>query len=164
MQRNVLIALAIFIPVLISGYITFLILNKPKPNTTVTRPSQLPVATPTLPIVIDGLSFPSTNATVEETDAFFVSVQAKAQDATGISLSSCNPTPRIAQIGTDKQFAIKNTDNRERFITINQEHTYTIPARGEITVAANFGQGVGVYGYKCDNSPDTVGVLVVTQE
>jgi hypothetical protein len=162
MQRNVLIALAIFIPVLISGYVTYTMLNRPKAGSPI-RTSQLPVPTPTTPMVIDGLTYPSANASSEEIDRFYASALAKAQGVSEISLSSCNPTPLIIKVAPNKHVVIKNTDARERIISIGSDQTYTVPARGEVTITANFEQGFGVYGYQCDYAPGAVGTIVVTQ-
>ena len=161
MQRKVIIALLVAIPVLISVYISFLILNKPKP-TGPTATSRLPLATPTPPVVVAGLSLPSANATSAEKDIFFNAARQKAQSVTEITLSSCNPTPQIVKVAPGKQVILKNTDTRERSISVGADNTYLIPARGETKVTANFGQGVGTYAYYCDSSSDAAGILVVT--
>ena len=164
MQRKILIAVIIIIPILISTFVSILIVNKPKKTVSQDqRVSQPSIPSPS-PQIVAGLEFPTTNATSSEIDAFYSKASAKAQNSGEITLSSCNMNPDIIKIAPNKTIVIKNTDTKTRIIHIGRDNSYTVSARGTISVATNFGSGIGTYGVHCDNSKKPVGIIVLMQE
>jgi hypothetical protein len=160
MQRKILIASIIIIPVLISLFVSWLILTKPKSSSQ--RLSQFPTATPTPQDIIEELVFPAHNASTLEIDNFYKTALAKAHSTPEITLSSCNASPKIIKVAQDTAITIQNTDLKARTLMIGRTNKYTIPAKGKITVAANFGKDIGTYGYSCDNAPTSAGIIVLT--
>lgn len=165
MQRKVIIGLIILIPVLISAFVSFMILNRPGqqqlfPNQN--KSTQLPIPTPTSVSIVDNLPFPPPNASTTEVDSFYKEALAKAPESSQITFSSCNPKPFIIKIISGQKLRVNNTDSKERAIAIGRDQTDIIPARGSTTITPTAAQGIGVYGIHCDGSKKVNGLLVVT--
>lgn len=97
----------------------------------------------------------------EEKQRHFDLVQKFAQDVAYLDITGCAPRPFIIRLKDGKEFGVKNADGAEREMGIDPQHIYTIPARSEKKIKADFGHGPGVYGYGCDKSQDAVGMLLI---
>lgn len=162
MQRRILIAVIIIIPLLISLFASWLILNRSKKSNSPSQLSQFPTATPTPPDIISGLVFPAFDASSVEKDRFYDAALKKAQRTTEITLSSCNASPPIIKVAPNTQVTINNTDAKERTIAVGRTQKYTVPAKGRVRFAANFDENIGTYGFSCDNGAISTGIIVLT--
>jgi hypothetical protein len=107
---------------------------------------------------------PGPDASEPERQAYFDIVARAAVPAEYLDITACLPSP-IAFLTEHKQpMTVKNNDATEHTLRINQDHVYTIPPESDKTIIADFGFGAGFYGYACDESEDTAGMLFVVDQ
>jgi len=109
------------------------------------------------------LKTPPQSASETEKAAHFAVVNRLARTTEFLDLSTCFGNPLAFRVQEGAIFTIKNNDTVEHTLQISQKYLYTVAAKGERKLTANFGFGPGVYGYGCDNSPDARGILFVTK-
>lgn len=109
------------------------------------------------------LKTPPQGATETEKAAHFAIVNRLARTAEFLDLSACYGSPLSFRVVEGAEFSVKNNDTVAHTLQISPEHIYTVPAKEEKKLTAQFGKGPGVYGYGCDNSPDARGILFVVQ-
>lgn len=106
---------------------------------------------------------PSLDAPADEKQAHYNLAVKLAQTASNLDLNKCSkPNPLVMKITNGENFTAKNSDTVEHTIVIDQDHHYAVAPGGSATIKADFGHGLGVYGYLCDNVPGVVGFFLVT--
>lgn len=106
-------------------------------------------------------NFPPENATDEEKAKHFAAVNTLAQEGDRLEINDCQVSPPILKVKNKQNFQIVNTGDTDQAIYVTKE--YNIPAGQTITVTADFGHGVGTYGYGCQSIPNSlIGIILVT--
>ena len=110
------------------------------------------------------LKIPPQGAPETEKAAHFALLQRLARTTDFLDLSTCFGNPLAFRVQNGAAFVLKNNDSLPHTLQISPQHIYTVPARDEREIVAQFGFGPGVYGYGCDDSPDARGILFVTDK
>jgi hypothetical protein len=164
-KNTYIIVFLIILACVISGAISFMLLkniiaHQALPKKPVAARSD--ASTPA-PAALD-VTLPAENASPEEIDTFYVATLRKATKANEITISNCTPEPKFIKVAPNTKITLKNTDTKMRVITVKKKLTYPVPAQGEATLVANFGNDIGTYGYSCGQSSQLAGIIVITNE
>lgn len=115
------------------------------------------------------LNSPAVDAPREDHQAYYdklISIAQEAESVEFIDLNEClvaSPAVVRAEIGDTLIF--RNQGIRDRVIAHNQDYVFVIPAHGTREIIADFGTGLGgVYGYGCDNSDYSIGLLILSSD
>lgn len=108
------------------------------------------------------LTFPVSGSAQAEIDRHNLLIDRSAQKTDSLSISlGCRPDPLVVEIESGKNLTIRNLDSSQHILQIGLVRVI-IPPSEKVAVKADFGAGDGRYGYFCDNSQDTVGIIKVT--
>ncbi len=109
------------------------------------------------------LNPPPPNANKTDKDKHFALVTKLAQDASELNLNKCNlPSPLVLKTKLGANINIKNDDNKDHVIVLDQGNKFTVPANKTLALKVNFPYGQGAYGYLCDDLPGVIGFFLVT--
>lgn len=87
-----------------------------------------------------------------------------SQEAEFLNLTDCNPEPLVWKVKNGSTVKLKNDGNTEVKITMDAQHTYSVAAKSTKSIKADFGMGEGLYGYGCNTSPGSRGMIFVAHE
>lgn len=111
------------------------------------------------------LKFPGANATEAERKNHSDLVNKLGNQFGGaafLDISGCNPNPVVYRVKQGGTFKVKNSDQTDH--TIYTSIRNTIPANSEKTLESKtIGDNMGAYGYGCDGSSGTVGIIQIVQ-
>ena len=85
-----------------------------------------------------------------------------AKEGPSVNVTGCKPSPLVYKLKDGSTITLRNDDSVEHIIMIDPAHIYTAKAKSLTKIVADFGQGPGNYGYKCDDSQGAAGVFLVT--
>lgn len=110
------------------------------------------------------LMLPQSTASAQEKKNYisFVSKYASAQNS--VDIKNCAPKPLVIWVKSGSDITIKNSDSDAREISVNDQHSVTVPANSSAKIKADFGAGPGVYAYYCGESEGPVGLFLVSSE
>lgn len=110
------------------------------------------------------LMLPQSTASAQEKKDYiaFVSKYASAQNT--VDLKDCAPKPLVVWVKSGSEITLKNADSDTREISVNDQHSVSVPANSSAKIKADFGQGPGVYAYSCDDSDGPVGLFLVASD
>lgn len=106
---------------------------------------------------------PPQTATEQEKKDYEQLVISLAKDAPIVDIANCIADPVVWRIKDKQAFTMKNSGDKEHRIIFYNQEAVVIPPKKEQEVEVNFQYGYGVYAYGCDNSPNPVGILLVTE-
>lgn len=109
------------------------------------------------------LQFPGPNASEAERKAWADLVN-KLGNESGVpylDITGCSPTPVVYRVKLDGTFKVKNSGQTDHVIYTGDKRT-TIKANSEQSVSSSsMGNTPGDYGYSCDGSPSSIGIIQV---
>lgn len=103
----------------------------------------------------------SSDADAEARQKYFEESVKKAQATDRLVIGDCKGNPEVIKLQDMALFTIANTDDEPHSLSINENISYEIPAKGMIEVKADFGKGPGLYGYGCDREPSAAGLILI---
>ena len=108
--------------------------------------------------------FPGPSATKEQQRAHFDLARSLATRTDVLDISMCDvttPNPVVFKLVEGETFTVRNNDDVEHTMAINEDHAYVVSAKGTLDVLADFGNGSGLYGYACDRESVVAGLLFI---
>ena len=84
-----------------------------------------------------------------------------AQEANNVSLTDCLANPAVIKVVSGSTISLKNNDSTAHTILVNPENTFEVGPGQSVGITADFGSGLGIYSYTCDNIGRPVGVFLV---
>ena len=108
------------------------------------------------------LQTPGPDATEEERRTHFELALRLATRTDFLDISACKVVePVVFKVVERETFTVRNDDDIEHVMIIDEEHIYPVPAKGTLELVADFGNNTGLYGYGCDDVPQAVGLILV---
>lgn len=105
---------------------------------------------------------PSTDSSEEEKEAFSQKVFNLSKVTNIIEITAgCALSPEVTRVKEGEPLTFENNDTESHGVNIFKEEA-RIPAKDKRTVSAQFANGPGTYGIRCDTN-DSAGFLVVDQ-
>lgn len=95
------------------------------------------------------LNPPPVDASRSAKDQHAQTVAKLAKVGDTLEIKDCQPTPLVLQVKQGSQLKINNQDNIKHKITLDEEHSYELPANNTLTIKIEFKYGTGDYGYIC---------------
>ncbi|MBI2013342.1 MAG: hypothetical protein HYS87_00700 [Candidatus Colwellbacteria bacterium] len=114
------------------------------------------------PKVTDVLNTPGQDATDEERRQHFELAAMLAEEADLLDITGCKADPVVLKLTDQETFGVKNDDIVPHVLRISDEIEFTVEANSTTGLKADFGHGVGLYGYGCDGSTGAIGLFLVT--
>lgn len=154
-----LLILLITITVAITGYIFYSISNN---NRTA---EQLPTASQQQEAPQNSQSTPQQSSDPygsPDDEDWWLDIQAKAVETSTVDVTDCKLKPEIASLSINTQITLTNSGQAAQRLFVTEDHIFTVPAEGELSVEADFGKGDGAYKVYC-NSTTPAGVFVVVE-
>jgi len=108
--------------------------------------------------------FPGPSATREQQRAHFDLARSLATRTDVLDISMCDvtaPTPIVFKLVEGETFTVRNNDDVEHTMVVNEDHAYVVSAKGTLEVLVDFGNGSGLYGYACDKESIVAGLLFI---
>jgi hypothetical protein len=68
-----------------------------------------------------------------------------------VEIVNCKLAPETVSTKLNEFVTVKNLDQSEHLIKVDEEHLYTIPANGSGYILMNFGNAAGKFPFTCDN-------------
>lgn len=134
-----------------------------EPERTIEQPTPNPKKTLT-PEEQEVLNIPGPNASVEERLRHQELVLRLAKQVGVVDITGCQPTPVVFRLFLNERIHFKNDDSAPHQLVFNENSRYTIPAETTATIVADFAQRGGIYGFACDHSGRSVGLVVAGEE
>lgn len=157
--------LLLIIAIVVSGTLSYIFYNNIQTNRTRLRSQQSKNTSqnvsPTIPRPTSPFGIPRRGSDQKVVTSFWEEIQSKATKTTTINVTDCKPNPQITLLTLAKTFTITNSDEIPKIITVLDNRSYVVPAKGKVEMIADFEKGPGMFEYRCNNSPKPVGVLVV---
>jgi hypothetical protein len=108
------------------------------------------------------LQAPQADDPVSKKEAHFQIVNKLAQEADVLNINKCEkPSPLVLSLKYGQEFKVKNDDSIPHSIIIDKNHIYKIDANSTVSFKADFGRGLGAYGYLCEKYAGIVGFFLV---
>lgn len=104
---------------------------------------------------------PPQSASEDTINKFWADIKLRATKTDTVDIANCKPKPQIAYLTMDKPFTLINSGIKPLRIDVTEELSYTVPSKGKLELVADFKKGIGIYDYRCDNSPQSVGVMLI---
>ncbi|MDO8408290.1 MAG: hypothetical protein Q7S95_03605 [bacterium] len=92
---------------------------------------------------------PAESATSEEKKAHYILADRMSVTTGPIEIQGCTANPVVLKVKQGARFVVKNTGDKE--YSFGFDTKVTIAPGKEATVVAEFKNGMGIYGYGCDN-------------
>ena len=128
--------------------------------------SQSLVILPTIPEneQAEVLRWPASDATEEEKLRHSSLVQILGQKVDTLVIGKgCSMSPLVIRLVAGETFSIQNQDTTDRTLKVHRDVEFQVLAGETKKTQADFGKGVGNYGYVCDGS-GIVGIFSVISE
>jgi len=103
------------------------------------------------------------NGTDEEKQTHFDLAASLARESDALDLSGCLGSPLVMVVSVGSDLKVKNSDSVSHRLIFDQDTSFDIPAGKTETIKDVFSQGVGLYGYGCDQHAGVAGLFLVTQ-
>ena len=110
------------------------------------------------------LNFPAETATESDRRQHSEMVRRLAVASDTLDLTGCRPDPVVLEVLLGETVTVRNSDVESYELVINSEYVFVVPGGGETEVVADFGKGLGVYGYGCEPASQVVGIIHVVSE
>jgi hypothetical protein len=110
------------------------------------------------------LNVPSNAASPQEKEAHLKLLTNLAQAAGSLDITGCVPTPLVFKVRNDSEIIVTNKDSVEHVIILDQGKTYTIPAKGQVSVKVIYSKVPGIHGIGCDSFNKAVGFFAVSEQ
>ncbi len=105
------------------------------------------------------------NLTVEEKVKYFEYASSISQESEVLDVTDCsNPVPLVLRVVDGGTIKLRNNSNTSLNLVISKDNTYMVGANSIKTITVNFGNGLGFYGYGCNNSPKPEGIINVVSK
>ena len=110
------------------------------------------------------LSPPSPDSLESEKEAHLALTEKLAVFAEYLDITKCEVAdPVVFSVSYDSSFTVRNEDTVDHDLVRGPgEKRFTVPAGGEITLTADWGEGPGVFAYACDSIRRPVGMILMT--
>jgi hypothetical protein len=107
------------------------------------------------------LHVPPPGASQDAIQKHFQLAASQAQKTPFVDITGCKASPVVFETKQMASFGVKNNDATDHVLGFDLKHTFTIPAKGQKAIVANFDHGPGLYGYGCDSQPGVVGFFLI---
>lgn len=106
---------------------------------------------------------PPPNAPVAEREKHDALATKLSKESDSLDVTNCRSNPLVLRIKINENLKVKNNDNIDRKLIIDDAHIYEIAKNSTTSIKVNFGHGAGLYGYVCEGIGLT-GFILVAQE
>lgn len=133
------------------------------------QPSVLPPTESTVPKLMSPdltqdekavLNPPSPDAPAAEKDIHDALAAKLSKESDSLDITNCRSDPLVVRIKINENLKVKNNDNIDRKLIIDDTHIYEIAKNSTTSIKVDFGHGVGLYGYICEGIGLTGFILV----
>ncbi len=107
---------------------------------------------------------PSPNATEAEKRAHFDLLNNIGKETGALAINGCKSDPQVLKVKLNQMFRLTNSGTLP--ISFGFDKPATINPKQTISIKADFKNGVGIYGYSCDDKAvqRSIGFVMVTPE
>ncbi|MDO8470482.1 MAG: hypothetical protein Q7S63_00715 [bacterium] len=88
--------------------------------------------------------------TEKERTIFQIALSKAALESDQLDVTACSPKPVVWNLSKKKDLVVKNDDQVAHTLTIYASK-YQVPAKGSITIPADFAENGHIYTYSCDD-------------
>lgn len=106
---------------------------------------------------------PPTGGSPEEIQKHLDLVSRLAVEAEFLDVAKCQAMPIVTRVKQGSEISIRNQDTVPHTVVFDEDHMYLIEPNQTKPIVADFGRGIGVYGFGCDKLAGAVGMISVVE-
>lgn len=163
-------SLGILIALGIGGYVVYQVVAPPQtPSVPGFSQNNLPEGdrlqeTPLPEVQQVIMAVPPPDASPAAFQQYRANIEFNAVASDTVTITDCKPSPMVLKVVQGSTFKLENRDIKEHTIVVNTDHSYTLNPKETVDVTADFGSGLGIYTYSCDDPALPVGVFLVRSD